>query len=579
MVSSILEIYTTGFGWALYNVFFILFAATGILAYPFLLLVYESWRGGSERSNTMSMGSLGSLQTMKWGLMMKIIVFLIAVIPAAPSSLDQLKYQRSCDVTGEAAVGGDVTSTTDTSLFNSINRSSAELVATTPAVTKIPYLWKFVLQIAGGVNAYVVSSIPCLPDLTELDREISNIALNDPQVESQYRQFVSECYVPAKSRFLNRKGKFSDSIETAITATPRPTSEIMELDSELFKEVGGLYAACTDATVCGSTLRAKNPVPGVPYSAARDKDYSPEQIAAGIDGTPNCGVWWTSLRTKMADSVVLAKPLRQGAVMKVMKVKDVLTGLVPFTDASTSTAELREKYAIRSAVRAAPADFTGMYKANSSSVAVNMARSAAVMSGETGDKLAVTAGLAAFVGGSLIPGIGDAAEGVATSFASYFASLYIVQKAAPMMQAMILMLIYAFLPIYLIISKYELDAVITAAALIFVVKIMTIVFAVADYLDDSLYATMYPDMNMIGSVATQGLDRFVLMAVVMAMYVFGPAFLIYLVAMAGAKVGQAASAGESSTKSVGSSGGSAGGSLARGATTTMNSSKNSGGKK
>lgn len=281
----------------------------------------------------------------------------------------------------------------------------------------------------------------------------------------------------------------------------------------------------------------------------------------------------------MADSVVLAKPLRQGAVMKVMKVKDVLTGLVPFTDASTSTAELREKYAIRSAVRAAPADFTGMYKANSSSVAVNMARSAAVMSGETGDKLAVTAGLAAFVGGSLIPGIGDAAEGVATSFASYFASLYIVQKAAPMMQAMILMLIYAFLPIYLIISKYELDAVITAAALIFVVKIMTIVFAVADYLDDSLYATMYPDMNMIGSVATQGLDRFVLMAVVMAMYVFGPAFLIYLVAMAGAKVGQAASAGESSTKSVGSSGGSAGGSLARGATTTMNSSKNSGGKK
>lgn len=573
MVSSILEIYTTGFGWALYNVFFVLFAATGILAYPFLLLVYESWRGGSENSNTMSMGSLGSLQTMKWGLMMKILVFLIAVVPSSPSSLTQLKYERSCDVTGEVATGADITSVNDTSLFGDINRSGAELVSTTPALTKIPALWKFVLAISGGVNSYVVSSIPCLPDLTELDREISNITLDDSEVESQYRQFVSECYVPAKSRFLNRSGKFADSVDTELATASYPIEEHIELDSELFKSVGGLYAACTDTSICGSTLRAKNPVEGIAYSAARDKDYSQEQIDAGVAGTPYCGAWWTSLRTDMADSVVLTKPLRQGAAMQVMKVAEVLADLVPYTDASTSTAELREKYAIRSAVRAAPADFTGMYKSNSSSVAVNLAKQAAVATGGKGDLVAGTAAGALFIGGSLIPGVGDVAEGVASSFASYIASLYVVQKAAPMMQAMILMLIYAFLPIYLVISKYELDAVITGAALIFVVKIMTIVFAVADYLDDALYATMYPDMNMIGSLATQGIDRLVLMAVVLGMYVFAPAFLIYLVAMAGTKVGQAASAGESTNKSIGNTGGAAGGSIARGGTMTMNQNR------
>ncbi len=557
-VSSILELYTTGFGWALYNVFFALFAATGILAYPFLILVYESWRGGSERSNTMSMGSLGSLQTMKWGLMMKIIVFLIAVIPVAPSSLNQLKYQRSCDITGEAAVGGDITAGNDTSLFSDINRATTELVAVTPDATKIPYLWKFVLQMASGVNAYVVSSIPCLPDLTKLDREMAHLVMDDPKVEAEYRQFVNECYVPAKERFLSRKGTFADSIDSELPNYP--ASEVMELDSELFKVVGGLYAACADPAVCGSTLRAKNPVPSVAYSASRDTSYSPEQIAAN-EGTPYCGTWWGTLRTDMADSVYLAKPVRQGINMKAMKVKEILTAWIPYSDVSTNTAESREKYAIRSAVRAAPANFTGMYKANSSNITVIRAQNNDIQTGLVGDVANGIVGGAAFIGASLIPGFGDAIEGVATSIVGYMASLYAIQKAAPIMQAMILMLIYAFLPLYLVISKYELDAVITGAALIFVVKIMTILFAVSDYLDDSLYATMYPDMNMIGSLQTQGIDRLVLMAVVLAMYVFGPALLIYLVAMAGVSIGQPASAGESSTKSVGNAGAGAGGSL------------------
>ena len=65
-VASILELYTTGYGWAIYNLMFAVMAATGILALPFLLLVFESWRSASEGSSTVSLGALTSMQLIKW---------------------------------------------------------------------------------------------------------------------------------------------------------------------------------------------------------------------------------------------------------------------------------------------------------------------------------------------------------------------------------------------------------------------------------------------------------------------------------------------------------------------------------
>jgi len=553
-VSSILELYTTGFGWTMYGIMYSLLAVTGLLAYPFLLLVYESWRGGSESSNTMSMGSLGSLQTMKWGLIIKIFVFLMAVLPLSTVNLNQMKYEKSCDITGTAAAGPPVNRLNDDSTYKQINRTGAELVGVNAGATKIPYLWLLVSQISAGVTTFMTTNIPCIPDFTRLDNELKNLVINDAEVTKEYHQFVDQCYAVAKSRYSKATGGMPDAIINYAVANNVPESELIELDSEIFKNVPGFY----------DSIRALDPVPSVGYDPDRDKDFNQAQINAA-QGQPWCKQWWTSLRDRLANAVFVNKPMRGAVGMQMWKVKDLYTAISTWTDPTTIVNDRITKYSIRAAVRAAPADFTGMYKSNDSNVAVNVARQAANDASGLSTTATIGAGIVALSASTLIPGVGDAIEGVASSFAGFYASLYIVQRAAPMVQAMILMLIYIFLPIYLVISKYEFEAVLQAAALIFTVKLFTLVFAVADYLDDSLYIAMFPDMNLLGSVATHGLDRVVLMVVIMSMYIFGPAFLLYLVTMAGANV-RAGGAGASSTQSVGNAGGAAAGSATRGVT-------------
>ena len=120
--------------------------------------------------------------------------------------------------------------------------------------------------------------------------------------------------------------------------------------------------------------------------------------------------------------------------------------------------------------------------------------------------------------------------------------------AAPMMQAMVLMLVYSFLPIYMILGKFEIDAMLKAAALIFSVKLFTAIFEIAHYLDQALFLAMFPDMSHLGSLVTLGPKRLVYEMVVMSLYIVGPLVLLNLVSMAGSEIRSVGDAGANANK-------------------------------
>ena len=561
MVSSVLELYTTGYGWALYNLFFGLFASTGILAYPFMMLIYESWRNSSENASTVSMSSMSSVQLIKWRLLMAVLVFTIAVIPSRAVSFGNIYYNQACNIDGTTNTDAAVTQGNDTSTFNDLT------APTTVANIKVPIIWSLTMAISGGFNNFVVNDIPCFPDLTGLDSALRSVVIDDADVHAEYDQFVSWCYAPALSRYQNATGPFLDSIQTTRATLDISESELIEIDSELFKAVPGLYQQCGGGTgTCPGglkSLQSANPVRGFEFNEERDAGYS--AIQAGEDGSPYCDEWWTSLRGKIADSAVTQETLVEGAKTKVTTAFTWLKNFGPF---SSATEEEIDKLTIRAAVRNTPHQFTEIYAANRTSggILANLDDISPVVTDNIGSVMAAGGAVGALALGRFVPGVGGVLDGIAGTVAGWLVFISVAVKAAPMMQAMVLMFIYAFLPIYLVFSRYEVSAMITGIALIFTVRIFTSVFEISRYIEDSLFGAMYPDISLTGSVLTMGIDRVVL-AMVTAMLVFiAPLLLLQIVNLAGQNIGGVGGSGADSQRNIAGQGTATGRTLGSGAT-------------
>ena len=106
-----------------------------------------------------------------------------------------------------------------------------------------------------------------------------------------------------------------------------------------------------------------------------------------------------------------------------------------------------------------------------------------------------------------------------------------------MVQAILLMMIYIFLVIYLILSEYDIEAVIQMIFAIIAVKFFTFIWAFADYLDDSLFLAMYPDITILGTIFTLDDKRLILDLITTALYVFGPMIMLMVMGAAGKRAG------------------------------------------
>jgi hypothetical protein len=114
--------------------------------------------------------------------------------------------------------------------------------------------------------------------------------------------------------------------------------------------------------------------------------------------------------------------------------------------------------------------------------------------------------------------------------------MFIVKNAAPMIQATLLMMLYGLMIFYFVISEYDIDSIITMIFLILGVRFFTSLWVFADYIDARLYVSMYPDISHIGSVLTQGVNRYLLDLVFTILYIAVPALFLFIMTLAGQNV-------------------------------------------
>ena len=198
--------------------------------------------------------------------------------------------------------------------------------------------------------------------------------------------------------------------------------------------------------------------------------------------------------------------------------------------------------------------------------------------GQAGEKGA--AALAAIGGGALLLKTGvaskvfNAAKGSATSssFSSelinFYTNMFIAKQAAPMVQAVLLMMIYMLLLIYMIMSNYDIDSTIQMIFIMLAIQFFTTIWNFADYLDAQLFVSMHPDATMLGSTYNMGANRLILDIVLTLFYVVVPFLLLWIMNMAGTRIGNIGNSMGSLSKPGSSRGASSG---ANGATRGYNS--------
>ena len=118
-----------------------------------------------------------------------------------------------------------------------------------------------------------------------------------------------------------------------------------------------------------------------------------------------------------------------------------------------------------------------------------------------------------------------------------------------MVQALILLSIYALLPMIVVLSRYSLSMMVVGAMAIFKVKFWNVLWYLAMWVDQNLIQSMYPDVNVFLQIfANPGehdAKRMLLNMITTSLYLGLPLLWSGMMAWAGVKVGRSVDAATS----------------------------------
>lgn len=518
-VGSVLEVYTTMYGWEAYGTLADLFSTTGLMWAPVLAIIYRNWKGPVTSQDNKA-ASATSLSRMQFDLYAMVIVIILAFYPLIPLTVTDINYTQVC--TDESGSQTEDTINISDTTYHDVTTN-----------TKVPIFWHLAMSIGSGINYHMIGNLKCFEDIPWIDEKIRNIIITDEDTSKEYSRFVNDCYVPAKNKYENAMaGKqyaryVSDELDAGrpvgilggLIGVDYDKKDPHFIGSHFYLETPGFYKPADNTAIQGFGFRAAKPVEGWMYDSTRDKSYTPDMLTADDPGSPYCSEWWNhpsiGLKKKLLDSADTINSEDTGGTLSfyekvIGKIKSV------YTDASD---ELVADLILKGLQRNNDWDFTG-----------------------TGDYLGrsdenITGSNFARTAGGVIGGFFASAK-----VAGHYTEMHTVKHAAPMAQAILLLVIYMLLSVIMVISCYDLKVLFTAFFLVIATKFFTIIWALSIYLDSSLFTAIYPDAGVLGSIDSLDFKRLILDMILTGMIVIAPLLLTAILALAGYNFGRVAEA-------------------------------------
>lgn len=369
---------------------------------------------------------------------------------------------------------------------------------------QIPVWWYAVLAVTGGLNDAIVMAIPCTPDIRTMAVKLDNSRIKDPRLRRQVQQFYRDCYIRALDKHMSSNASYPKG-----------------------KTIDDLYWIGSDFLLKKQykTIQARGKIPGFSYDKNRDLRYDPDVFIPKW-GRPTCYQWWTGSghtgKTGLRDA--LKGQIETGLLTDFKKLVAKVTG--------KPKAEV-ENIAIRTLISREDGKFNGYQ---------GLSQYNEHGTGNTVNSVAATVG--AFV--------------EATSF---YPTLYLIKIAAPVIQAVVLMMIYMLMPFYFWFSSYDTGKIVFMSIVVFSVKFWTVLWAVAHWLDNNLIEAIDPGWFELfrSSLAEGGQNniviKFVIGFVTGGLFVVAPLFWSGLLTWAGFRIGsQITGSFDKAMKPVGSAG-------------------------
>ena len=120
-----------------------------------------------------------------------------------------------------------------------------------------------------------------------------------------------------------------------------------------------------------------------------------------------------------------------------------------------------------------------------------------------------------------------------------------VLQGLPMVQAVLLLGMYALLPMLVVLSRYSISMMMTGAMAIFTVKFWSVLWYLALWVDQNLILSMYPDVNVFFQIfANPGehdSKRMLLNMITTSLYLGLPLLWSGMMAWAGINIGRSIS--------------------------------------
>jgi hypothetical protein len=131
---------------------------------------------------------------------------------------------------------------------------------------------------------------------------------------------------------------------------------------------------------------------------------------------------------------------------------------------------------------------------------------------------------------------------VITASALFSVTMTAVLQSLPMVQAIMLLGIYALLPLVVVLSRYSIAMMVVAGMAIFTIKFWTVLWYLAMWVDQNLILSMYPDVNVFLQIFSNpgehDAKRMLLNMITTSLYLGLPLLWSGMMAWAGVNVGR-----------------------------------------
>ncbi len=155
---------------------------------------------------------------------------------------------------------------------------------------KVPLLWGLMHAVNKGILHGAVSTIPCKPDLRQIRFEVQHEKINNPALLTEVRQFVQQCYLPARRKVL----------DSQVAMNAAQAREVSWLGGKILVNNSELYPR----------YRAMQPMQRWAYDPNRDQGLP----NTGEGGFPHCDEWWADSGIGLKD--MLLSDMRQNLSVK-----------------------------------------------------------------------------------------------------------------------------------------------------------------------------------------------------------------------------------------------------------------------